>query len=114
MSKIDEYRQKLDEIKKINKSEIEFHEIKRWMIKDLGVREIETGKGSGKKKGKGSNRTFYHPAFLQLNPEGYFTIHVLHKKKEMIRRLDFKNYLSKKLEYIIDYLAGLEAEGGAE
>jgi hypothetical protein len=107
MSDIDKLNQDLEEFKKITKSEIPFKDIKKWMINELGVEEIKTGKG--KKKGKGSIRFFRHPAFLEINEHGHFTVHVLHKKREMILRVNLKNELIPKLEFILEYLRKMEA-----
>jgi hypothetical protein len=96
-------RDKLEEFKRQTAAELDMAEIERWMIQELGVEIVETGKNKAK-RGTGSIRTYYHPAMEQLNVEGYFTVHVMHKKRLLIRRPNFRAYLYKSLVYIVNWL----------
>lgn len=74
------------------------------MVKELGIERVLTGKGVGKKRGKGPIVTYFHPAMKTFNETGNFTIHLEHKKREVIRRIDFSTYRYKPLCRIIDWL----------
>lgn len=99
LSKIEELKAELEKFKRIQKSEIELGPIERWMTKELGVERLSS------KKSKGSIIKYRHLAFkTPENPEGHFVIHKMHKKREMIRRSNFHEFLAKRLETILAYL----------
>jgi len=65
---------------------------------------IKTGKGPGKKKGKGSVITYFSKIKKENEHDGHFTIHKFHKKKEEITKIDFKRYLYPVLDRILNYM----------
>jgi hypothetical protein len=97
-------RAKLEEFRVIQSNEIDLAHIEKWMTEQLDVRRIPTGKGPGKKKGDGSEVTFNHPAFVPYNRTGNFTVHVIHKKRQQMYRLNFRKFLYPRLRDIIDWL----------
>lgn len=104
MTRSERLRKELEEFKNDRRAERILAEIEKWMISELGVARIETGAGAGKKKGKGSVRTYYHKAIETLNGHGHFVVHVLHKKREMIRRVNFRKFLYPQLKVILDWI----------
>ena len=106
MSKIDENRAKLEEIKQLRKGEIPLGPIEKWMIQELEVERLPS------KKTKGSIIKYRHKAFENPdNVEGNFVIHKLHKKREMIR-LQNLHYLVQRIETILNYMEQEERSEG--
>ena len=83
--------------------------IEKWMEKELNVKRIITGKGKGKKKGKGSIVTYYHPLYRGYSSKGHFTIHILHKSREQITKINFAAFLYRPLKLIIEEIKRTEA-----
>lgn len=104
MPNIEGLSDQLEKFKRIQQSEYDFSPIEKWMIKHLGVTKIETGKGKGKKKGRGPIRTYNHRLLQNANDTGNFNVHVIHKKKLMIRRINFRTYVYPVLKNIIHYM----------
>lgn len=97
---------RLDEFRNYRKPDIKLSEVEK-LMKEIGVERISTGKSSGKKKGQGSKVFYYHPILKSLGESGHFTIHKIHgshKKNEKISKIDYKRYLYKPLEKIIQLL----------
>jgi hypothetical protein len=108
LTRSEKLRKELEEFKNDRRAERTLAEIEKWMISELGVTRIETGSGAGKKKGKGSVRTYYHEAIEALNEHGHFVVHVLHKKREMILRASFRRFLYPWLKVILDWIEAEE------
>ena len=93
---------RLDEFRNYDKPEIKLSEVEKFMF-EFGVERVLTGKGKGKKKGKGSIVTYRHPLLRNYGREN-FTIHKTKSKVEKIRKFDFRNYLYKPLCAIIELM----------
>jgi len=104
LSNIDELRNELLEIKNSGLKIINLKDVEKFMINKLDVVRIKTGKGPGKKKGKGSVITYFSKIKKENEHDGHFTIHKFHKKKEEITKIDFKRYLYPVLDRILNYM----------
>jgi len=105
LADIDELYNKLAAFKADGRAEVEFGPIEKFMIEELGVNKIETGKAPGKKRGQGSKLFYYHPALKEWGQPGQFTVHRVHKKRLMIYKRNFDNHLYLVLKKIIIALA---------
>lgn len=102
MSKFDEYRAYLEELKNSGRAELKFRPIEKWMCDVLGVEKRDSRTGSILKY---SHRLLHH-----LYSHNHFVVHTKHVKRKMIRRAGFLEYLYKRLNEIID-LMELEDKG---
>ena len=105
MADIDELQNKLAAFKADGRAEVEFGPIERFMIEELGVNKIKTGKAPGKKRGQGSKLFYYHPALKKWGQPGQFTVHRTNKKRLMIYKRNLVKHLYPVLEKIIIALA---------
>jgi len=105
LADFEKLRKKLESFKNVNVPELELAPIEKWMIKELGVERIKTGKGT--KKGKGSRISYRHDALRQTGRDGIFGIDIIHgrrKGREMVKRTDFRGFLYRRLLEIIAIL----------
>jgi len=103
LSKFEKLRQELDEFKKNEKSIFDFDPIEKWMIKSLGVEKL--------KQKSGSARKYQHEALGGYYENGRFGVHLRHKGKAQIHKMNFKNILYITLKQIID---SMELEENSE
>lgn len=98
MSKYDYLLKELENFKNSPSHEIELKDLEKKLFNHLGmVRE--------KKKGKGSVVVYSHPALKAINEHGHLTIHKIHgKKREIMRKINFKNYTYNLIKFIIEHL----------
>ena len=97
MSRIGKLIEDLDGFKNDRRNELEFNPIEKWMIGDLGVKKLSTGKGS--------SVLYKHVLLEQENVTGHFTVHLKHVKRNIIYRKNFLAFLYPTLMKIIRYLA---------
>ena len=90
MADINELQKKLDAFKADRQNELVYGPIEKFMLEDLGVEKIETGKQPGKKKGQGSKLFYSHSALLMWKMSPLFTVHRQHKKRLMIYKRNFE------------------------
>jgi len=104
LADFDKLRQELEQFKKKNANELEFHPIEKWMVRKLGVERLPPKSGS---------HVYYkHRILEQSNPPGHFQVSLKKgSKKEVIYRKNFLEYLYKSLKLIIDLL---EQEAASE
>jgi len=105
LSKFDKLRRELDEFKKNKKSIYDFNPIEKWMINSLGVKKL--------KQKSGSARKYQHDALGGYHENGRFVVHMKHKNKALIERMNFNNILYGILNQIIDSME-LEENGEKE
>lgn len=76
--------------------EIPFKDIEDFMVKKLGA--------APPKNKSGSARSFYHVALKPYGANGNVTIHVSHKKRPNVTKLDFRKYLYPAMKIIIEWI----------
>lgn len=97
MERIKKLRVHLEKLRRTNSNELEFGPIEKWMKKELNVVRLPN-------KG-GSHILFSHPAIEEYNELGHFQVALAKgKKKDIIYRDNFREYLYRFLKTIIDYL----------
>lgn len=97
MERIKKLRAHLEKLRRTSSNELEFRPIEKWMKKELNVVR-EPNKG-------GSHILFSHPAIKEYNELGHFQVALAKgKKKDIIYRDNFREYLHRFLKTIIDYL----------
>lgn len=97
MERIKKLRVHLEELKRMSSNELEFRPIEKWMKKELYVERLPN---------KGSSHIYFcHPAIKEYNELGHFQVALAKgKKKDIIYRDNFREYLYRFLKTIIDYL----------
>lgn len=97
MERIKKLKAHLEKLKRMSSNELEFRPIEKWMKKELNVERLPD---------KGSSHIYFrHPAIEKFNELGHFQVALAKgKKKEIIYRNNFLEYLYKFLKTIIDYL----------
>lgn len=96
-------RAALKEFKDNRASEFDLAPLQKWMEHELGVVRLVTSKVSNK-RGQGSKRFFNHPLLAKENGVGNFTIHVEHKKREVVNTWQFKKHVFPVLEHLIELI----------
>ena len=97
MERIKKLRAHLEKLKRTSSNELEFRPIEKWMRKELNVERLPN-------KG-GSHIYFQHPAIEELNTLGHFQVALAKgKKKDIIYRDNFREYLYDIVKKIIDYI----------
>ncbi len=104
MDRFEELESELNGFKSIRAAEFELSKLEKWMFDRLQVERLPTGKGPGKKKGQGSKRFYRHPAKERALGDGNFTIHVIHKKREMVITNSFRKFVFGTLLEAIAYM----------
>lgn len=101
MDKFEKLESELNGFKSIRAAEFELSKLEKWMFDSLGVERINTGKAPGKKKGQGAKRFYKHDALKRVDGDGNFTIHVEHKKREVLITNKFRKFVYHTLMKII-------------
>ncbi len=96
MKDIQDVKRKLEDLVNSRKKEFALGPIEKLMCRGLGVKTLDLKGGSARK--------YHHEALTLHGKTGHFTVHTIsgrHKKKPMIRKLDYKNFLYPNLALII-------------
>lgn len=97
MTKYENLRKELESFRNAKQKEMKLRPIENWMTENLGVSRL---KSTG-----GSKIAFMQPILQQLGRDGIFCIHLIHgKRREMIRKFDFREFLYRPLIQIIELL----------
>lgn len=104
VDRFEELVTELNVFKNIRAAKFELSKLEKWMFDRLQVERLPTGKGPGKKKGQGSKRFYKHLAMERVLGDGNFTIHVIHKKREMVITNSFRKFVYGTLVEAIAYM----------
>lgn len=102
MLNFEKLREELEEFRNWKQNIYNYDPIEKWMIESLGVEKL--------KQKAGSARKYRHSALHGFFEDGQFAVHLDHKKRAQIKRINFRNILYKTLKQIIDCME-LEAYG---